>query len=105
MINRIVTAAGIILAIYAVLASVLLYKAIAKSAEQEAAIGAYEERLTALSDARKGDAKVLGSRNAKRAARAPAEAGKRASMAAAAASNPEWADQPVPKEVQDALAD
>lgn len=103
--NKLKMGAAIVLALYSVAVSGFLYRAIALNARQSAEIDGYKGTLDALAKDREHSAKVLGHRAKKNAATGRKQAGKRSSLAAAAASNPEWADQPVPKEVQDALSD
>lgn len=54
-------------------------------------------------DALKRERRANALREQRRAATARAEATATASLAAAVASHPQWADAPVPQEVQDAL--
>lgn len=65
-------------------------------------VQARQEAKTAQ-EALKRTQATLAYREKLRAATARQEASARASLAAAAASNPAWANTPVPKEVQDAL--
>lgn len=61
------------------------------------------EANTALLAARKADGRALAQLRKKNAASARAEASARRSLDAAKAQNPDWAAQPVPKAIQEAL--
>lgn len=61
------------------------------------------EAQKAAQEQRKRDGALLARRTAEKAATAREMASLRASLGAALAKNREWAEQPVPQEVQDAL--
>ena len=78
--------------------------------QQRATIGAVRAEQTALQDAlegaqeaRKRDQATLVARERQRAVTDRSEALQRASVDAAVSNNKDWASQPVPQEVQDAL--
>lgn len=84
--------------------------AVAKHSRSELAVAqgkltATEKALQTAQDARKRDARASAAREKARAATAQSAASAAHSLDKALAAQPEWAEQPVPKEVRDALAD
>lgn len=85
-------------------ASGLLLKAqIKKNGAQAAQMQALTEAAERSAKQRKKDQALLARRAAENRAAALERASTQAALAAALAQNREWADQPVPQEVQDAL--
>lgn len=74
-----------------------------KLAAARAQVTALEEQVKTAAEQRKTDQATLARLAQKNAATARAAASARASLRAALAAQPEWAAQPVPKEVRDAL--
>lgn len=83
---------------------VLLKRLLSKNGEQAAQIEALSKAAKAAQEQRKRDIGTLARRAQKNAAMGRENALLRQQLDAALAGNPEWAGQPVPKEVQDALS-
>ena len=81
----------------------LLKREVAKTGAQQETIKELNEALAGVAKARERDAKVLSQRSREKAALARELAGTARKLADATARNREWADAPVPKEVQDAI--
>lgn len=81
-----------------------LWHQLKRTGAQAAHIEALQERLDGAEKRAKAAAKASVARERLRASTAAQAASQAASAEAAIATNREWADQPVPKEVQDALA-
>lgn len=74
-----------------------------KLAAAQAQVTALQEQVKTAAEQRKLDQATLARLAQKNAAQARAAASARASVRSALAAQPEWAAQPVPKEVRDAL--
>lgn len=84
-------------------AGTVWYWASARLAKKDAQITALQASAQALAKARKDDAALLARRARANALARRETAALRLRLDAALAAQPEWASQPVPKEVRDAL--
>lgn len=83
----------------------LLYYSWSSGIKKQAEITALKDTLQGVAKARERDSKVLAARSKEKAALARELLAAHRKLEGALKQHGDWADQPVPKEVQDALDD
>lgn len=103
--TRYLTIALVLLGFLAGSLAYMLRREIVKTGAQAETINTLNEAVASVAKARERDGKVLAQRGREKAALARELAGTARKLDAALANQRAWADQPVPKEVQDAMSD
>lgn len=87
------------------IAAVALWAALSANSGTRNALDAARAEVATLKTAAKASSRAVVEREKLREARAPERAAGAAAAVSVAASEPEWANAPLPQEVRDALAD